>query len=140
MEYKRFNNTIVARLEKGEEVITKIKEIAQIENIKLAQINALGATNNFVVGAYDLNEHKYYQNEYSGAYEIVSLHGNISTMNNEVYLHIHMGAGDKNGNYYGGHLNKAIISATCEIFIDIIDGEVDRIKDPDTGLNVYKFK
>ena len=28
MDYRRFNNTIVARIDKGEEVLEKIKEIA----------------------------------------------------------------------------------------------------------------
>ena len=60
MEYKRFNNTIVARFDKGEEVLTKIKEIALKENIKLANINALGATNDFEVGVYNVDEKKYY--------------------------------------------------------------------------------
>lgn len=139
MEYKRFSNTLVVRLNRGEEVLEQIKIIAQKENIKLAMINALGATDEFVIGAYSIPEQKYYSKEYKGVYEIVSLHGNISTMNDEFYLHLHMGAGDNNGGYVGGHLNKCIISATCEMFITIIDGQVDRIKDEETGLNIFKF-
>ena len=139
MEYRRFDNTIVVRLNRGEEVLEQIKIIAEKENIKLAMINALGATDEFVIGAYSIPEQKYYSKEYKGVYEIVSLHGNISTMNDEFYLHLHMGAGDNNGVFVGGHLNKCIISATCEMFITIIDGRVDRIKDEQVGLNIFKF-
>ena len=39
MEYKRFNNVIVARIDKGEEILDKIKEISLKENIKLANVN-----------------------------------------------------------------------------------------------------
>ena len=60
MEYKRFNNVIVARLNKGEEVLEQIKEISLKENIKLANVNALGATNDFTVGVYNIDEKKYY--------------------------------------------------------------------------------
>ena len=56
MEYRRFNNTIVARIDKGEEILSQIKEIALKENIKLANVNALGATNNFVVGVFKTAE------------------------------------------------------------------------------------
>ena len=66
MEYKRFDNTIVARIDKGEEILDKIKEIALKENIKLANINALGATNEFVVGVFNIDEKKYYSNEFKG--------------------------------------------------------------------------
>ncbi len=139
MEYRRFNNTIVARIDKGEEILEQIKEIALKENIKLANINALGATNNFTVGVFKTGEKKYYSNSFTGDFEIVSLTGTINTMNGEFYTHIHMSAGDAEGKVYGGHLNKAIVSATCEMIINIIDGKVDRKFDEEIGLNLFGF-
>ena len=56
MEYRRFENTIVARIDKGEEILSEIKNIAETEKIKLANINALGATNDFVVGVFKTSE------------------------------------------------------------------------------------
>ncbi len=140
MDYRRFNNTIVARIDRGEEILEGIKQIALKENIKLANINALGATNDFTVGVFNVDEKKYYSNEFKGNFEIVSLTGTINTMNNEFYTHIHMSAGNDKGEVFGGHLNRAIISATCEMVINIIDGKVDRYHDEDVGLNLFKFE
>ena len=70
---------------------------------------------------------------------IFSLTGTINTMNDEFYTHIHMSAGNDKGEVFGGHLNKAIVSATCEMIINIIDGKVDRVFDEKTGLNLFKF-
>ena len=139
MDYRRFNNTIIARIDKDEEILTMIREIALKENIKLANINALGATNDFTVGVFKVYEKKYYSNEFKGNFEIVSLTGTINTMNNEFYSHIHMSAGNDKGEVFGGHLNKAIVSATCEMVINIIDGKVDRTFNEEIGLNLYKF-
>lgn len=139
MRYKRFENTIVARIDKGEEILEKIKEIALTEQIKLASIQALGATNNFTVGVFNVDEKKYYSNEFKGNFEIVSLTGTINTMNHEFYTHIHMSAGNDKGEVFGGHLNRAIVSATCEMIINIIDGEVDRYFDKDVGLNLFEI-
>jgi len=139
MEYKRFNNTIIARIDKGEEILDKIKEISLKENIKLASVSALGATNEFTVGVYKIDEKKYYSNEFKGNFEIVSLTGTINTMDNEFYTHIHMSAGNDKGEVFGGHLNKALVSATCEMVINIIDGQVDRYHDEEIGLNLFKF-
>ena len=139
MEYRRFKSTIGARIDKGEEILECIKKIALKEDIKLANINALGATNNFVVGVFKTDEKKYYSNEFKGDFEIVSLTGTINTMNNEFYTHIHMSAGNDKGEVFGGHLNSAIVSATCEMVINIIDGRVDRYFDEDIGLNLFKF-
>lgn len=139
MEYRRFDKKIVARIDKGEEILEKIKEIALKENIKLASISALGATNDFTVGVFKVLEKKYYSNDFKGNFEIVSLTGTINTMNDEFYAHIHMSAGDEDGKVFGGHLNKAIVSATCEMIIDIIDGNVDREYNEEVGLNLFKF-
>lgn len=139
MEYKRFDNSIVVRMDKGEEILEKLKEVALKENIKLANINALGAVNDFTVGVYKVDEKKYYSNEFKGSFEIVSLTGTINTMNGEYYSHLHMSAGDSEGKVFGGHLNRAVVSATCEMIINVIDGRVDRVFDNDTGLNIFKF-
>lgn len=139
MEYRRFGNKIIARIDKGEEILTTIKEISLKENIKLASVQALGATDEFTVGVYKVDEKKYYANEFKGYFEIVSLTGTINTMDGEIYTHIHMSAGNDKGEVFGGHLNKAIVSATCEMVIDIIDGNVDRKYDEETGLNVFRF-
>ena len=139
MDYRRFKNTIVCRIDKEEEILEKIKEIALKENIKLANINALGATNDFTVGVFKTEEKKYYSNEFRGDFEIVSLTGTINTMNGEFYTHIHMSAGNDKGEVFGGHLNRAIVSATCEMVINIIDGVVDREFNDEIGLNLFKF-
>lgn len=139
MEYRKFKNVIVARIDKGEEILTEIKNIALKENIKLANINALGAVGDVVVGVFKTVEKKYYSNSFKGDFEIVSLTGSINTMNNEFYSHLHMSIGNEDGQVFGGHLNKAIVSATCEMFIYVIDGEVDRYFDEKIGLNLFKF-
>ncbi len=50
MEYRRMKNTIIARIDKGEEILEKVKELALTENIKLASVQALGAIGDFTVG------------------------------------------------------------------------------------------
>ena len=139
MEYRKFDSTIIAKIDKGEEILEKVKEIALKENIKLASISALGAVNDFTVGVFKTDEKKYYANSFQGYFEITSLTGTINTMNGEFYTHIHMSAGNEKGEVFGGHLNRAVVSATCEMVITIIDGSVDRYFDEEIGLNLFKF-
>ena len=139
MKYKKFENTIIARIDKGEDIVEQVKNIALKENIKLASIQALGAINDFTVGVFKTKEKKYYANEFKGDYEIVSLTGTINTMNGEYYSHMHLSAGNDQGEVFGGHLNKAIVSATCEMVIQVINGQVDRYFDEEIGLNLLKL-
>lgn len=139
MDYRRFGNTIIARIDKGEEIVEQVKEIANREQIKLATVQALGAVDAFTVGVFKTAEKVYLANEFTGSFEIVSLTGTINTMNDEVYCHLHMSAGNETGEVFGGHLNKAMVSATCEMVITVVDGKVERAFDEEIGLNLFKF-
>ena len=139
MEYRRFGNTIVARIDRGEEILAAVREIAGAEHIQLASVNALGATNDFTVGVYNVDEKQYHANDYKGNFELVSLTGTINTMDGEFYTHLHMSAGDEKGQVFGGHLNRAVVSAVCEMVITVIDGVVDRRFSEEIGLNLFRF-
>ncbi|HIR12800.1 MAG TPA: DNA-binding protein, partial [Candidatus Choladousia intestinavium] len=69
----------------------------------------------------------------------VSLTGTINTMDGNFYCHLHISAGNEKGQVFGGHLNKAVVSATCEVVIRVISGTVDRYFDEEIGLNLFQF-
>ena len=140
MEYKRYGNTVVVRMDPGEEILEQMEIAAKAEHIQFAAVSAIGAVNDFTVGLYDVAEKKYFPNRFTGAYEIVSLLGNISTMHGEYYAHLHMAAADGAGRTVGGHLNRAVISVTCEMFIMEKEGKLEREKDEKTGINVFRFE
>ena len=139
MQYARFDNMIAARIDRGEEILEELKKIALAEDIRLAHISALGAVGDFTVGVFHTAEKQYHANRFTGDWEIVSLVGNITRMDGEYYAHLHMSAGGADGSVVGGHLNRALVSATCEMFITILDGTVERRFDGDTGLNLFAF-
>lgn len=139
MEYQRFGNKIIARMDKGEEITEQLRRIAEQEQIRLATVSALGAIDPFTVGAFITKDKSYISKEWTGDHEIVSLTGTISTMDGAYYAHLHMSAGNSEGLVVGGHLNSATVSATCEMVIDLVDGQVDRKFNDEVGLNLLTF-
>ena len=57
-------------------------------------------------------------------------------MNGKIYLHIHVNLADEEHRTFGGHLNEAVVSATCEAIIEEFEGEVDRFFDEKIGINL----
>lgn len=139
MEYRKCGDTYVVRMDKGEEILEQVKALALAENIQLATVQALGAVNDFTVGVFDTVKKEYRANSFQGAYEIVSLTGTIDTMDGQFYCHLHMSAGNDQGQVFGGHLNRAVISATCEMIVRELPGSVDRAFSTEIGLNLLKF-
>ena len=141
MDYRRFGGHIVLRIDRGEEVVEKITELAEKENIKLGAISGLGAADHVVMGVYDIEEQVFHKQEMNELMEITSLIGNITEMDGKPYLHIHINLADKNGNVHGGHLNEVRSGGTAEIVVTVIEGAVGRKKDQitGTGLNLFEF-
>ena len=139
MDYRRFGDTLVIRMDKGEEIIQSLRLAAEKEQVRLAAVEALGAVNDFTVGVFDTEEKQYHANHFSGAFEIVSLTGTVTTQDGKFYAHLHMSAGDREGKVFGGHLNSATVSATCEMVVRVLDCRVERQFDEQVGLNLFRF-
>lgn len=139
MEYRRLEQACVVRLDPGEDILEQVQAVARREGIQLATVQGLGAVNDFTVGVFDTVGKQYHANHFQGSYEIVSLTGTITTMNGDVYCHLHMSAGDVQGQVVGGHLNRAVISATGELVLTILPGTVDRAFSGEIGLNLLRF-
>ena len=139
MEYRKFGDTYIVRLDPGEEILTQLKVFAEQEGVKMASVTALGAVKDFTVGVFDANAKVYRSNRFQGVYEIVSLVGTINTMNGAFYCHLHMCAADQEGHAFGGHLNEAVISATCELVVTCLPGRTDRVFSDEVGLNLISF-
>ena len=140
MDYRRFGDTVIARLDKGEEIHEQLRLIALKENIRLASVSALGAVDDATLGVFVVSEKQYHADRFTGDMEIVSLTGTVNTMEGEYYAHLHMGVSTVGGRVFGGHLTRAVVSITCEMVIRIIDGTVDRKHHPDPGVNLFDFQ
>ena len=132
----RYMNTVVMRLDIGDEICSCIKKACEKHDVKLASVTGIGVTKSAVIGLYDLEKQEFISNEFNGIMEIASLTGNVTTMDGEIYIHLHALVCDNQGKSFGGHLKEGIIGATGEIFINVADGSVGRVKQKETGLNI----
>jgi len=139
MEFRKFGNKYVIRLDKPEEVVGTLKKFCQEQGLTLGWITGIGAVNKAKIGLFDVVSKEYHSSVLEGNFEITSLMGNISMMNGEVYLHLHINLADKEHKTWGGHLNEAYISATGEFVVEEIRGNVEREFSSEVGLNLYQF-
>jgi predicted DNA-binding protein with PD1-like motif len=136
MKYQRIDNKVIVRIDKDEEVVTELKQLCKQLDITLGSIVGIGASDDVTIGLMNTKTKKYQSTKFTGDHEISSLVGNITTMNNEVYLHLHVTVYNAEHKTFGGHLTSAVVSATFEGVIDIIEGQVNRKFDQAVGLNL----
>ncbi len=138
MKFKKTEGILFIRFEQGEEIIGKLRELCEDLKLKAGLISAIGAFEEATLGFFNLNKQEYHKKDFKGSFEIVSLTGNLTEMDNKPYLHIHACLGDADFNTYGGHLDRGIVSATCEMIIVTTGEKIDRFKGK-YNLNLLKL-
>ena len=138
MQYKRFNDTYAVRIDIGEEIMESLKSLCAKENIRLAEVSAIGAASHAVIGVFDPAEQAYHQEELDRFMEITSLNGSVTEMNGEPYIHLHTTLADQDNAIHGGHLISMRVGLTCEMFVRVLDGSVGRERNEELGINLWK--
>lgn len=138
MQHTKSGTTFILRLDRGEEIVSTLKAFCNDQQILLGTVQGIGAVGNAVIGLFETRTKEYHTTTLSGDHEITSLLGNITTMDGEPYLHLHATLTDETFLAYGGHLTSAVVSGTCEIFITVLEGRIDRRFDAEVGLNVLE--
>lgn len=136
MKIEHFDPYFVVRLEKGEEIITALKQAAAAKKIKSGFLFGVGVGQDLTLGYFDAHNRFYVKKTFSGEYEFSGFAGNISTLGEETVIHCHVTITDRNFNAFGGHLFEGTVPATCEIVILPFAGLLNRKRDEATGLNV----
>ena len=139
MDYRRFGNTYLVRMDVGEEIVEELKSLCRNENIRLAQVDAIGAVRQAVIGVYNLEEQAYHREDLEGLMEIAGLQGSVTRMNGEFYPHLHVTLAGQDNKVHAGHVIGLIVGATCEMFVRVLDGEVSRERDEEIGINIIRF-
>ena len=52
---------------------------------------------------------------------------------------MHIILSDSDYKTFGGHLNRAVVSATCEVIIEEYEGTLERYFDDNIGLNLFEL-
>ena len=140
MEYRKFPQGYVMRLDPGEEIVEQLTALAERENVRLGCVSALGAANDVTIGIFSTGEKQYHSRRYQGDFEISALVGSVTRMEGKPYLHLHITIGNLvTGEVHAGHLTSCTISATLELFLQVWDGQVDRQFSDQVGLNLFRF-
>ncbi len=139
MKYRLENKKVLVVLEKGEEIFESLYEIIKKLDIKFGWINGIGAASNIILGAYPSSTKEYIKKKFKGEFELASIMGNITTKDDNPFIHIHATISDEECNAFAGHLFTATVSVTCEIILNISNKSIVRKECNEVGLYLWDF-
>lgn len=125
----------VYRIKKGESIKSFLVEKADSDELSGFFVG-LGSVSDVEIGYYDIDSKDYNLKNLKGTFELVSLTGNISWVDDESVVHMHAALSDREGSMIGGHLNDATVAVTVEISVNDDGSYITRSFDEETGLNL----
>lgn len=132
-------NRYVVSIENHAEIVSSLTEFCNEIGIRSGSICGIGAIDRMTLRFFDPATKEYVDKEFTEQMEIANLTGNISTLDGEEYLHLHIVAGRRDYSAVAGHLLSAYLSGAGEFVVEDFGAEVKRVHSPELGLNVYKF-
>lgn len=138
MKVIKIEDAYLVILKKGEEVIKTLTDFCVENKINSGFVSGIGAVEDIKIGYFDEKKKEYIYLDIEESCEVLSMTGDISLKDEKPFLHLHIVLGKKDFNAIGGHLFKAVVSATLEVFILTYKKEFIRKFDDETGLYLIK--
>ena len=145
MKYRRTQNTIWIRIDKGEPVIETVLKVCEKENVRAGYFQGIGACEEAVLSTWIAKKQDFIYHTLTGTLEMISLMGNI-TIGNDGHPYSHSHATFSYLNEKGevsvtaGHVKEARIGYTGEIIVNTAENfEIGRMVDPAIGIEVWEL-
>ena len=137
MKYNKVDDKIFTSIDKGELVNQSLLNVAEKEGLNSGWVNGLGAISNIEIGYWDIEEKIYVKKTFDEDYELLSLIGNVSLVDNKPFIHTHISFSDTKFKVYGGHLFDAKVIAAAEFCIFTSEYHLHRKLNCDIGLSLW---
>ena len=125
---------LIVSLERGDDIRSVVETLAAEKGIVAAELSAIGAIEDPLLGFYDLRDKEYRRKPFPGIWELVSLQGNITMRDGKPFLHAHVAIGGSDFRTFGGHLFDGKTGVVIEMFIVPLGRPLHRIPCDEIGL------
>ncbi len=138
MKWRREGSRIFIRLELGDEVHPSLEDVARREGVSGGWFSGIGAASHVELGYYHLDRKDYERTPIAADVEVASVSGSLGLVDGKPFVHLHAVVSDRQGVARGGHLFRAVTGATLEFLLQVADGPIERTRDEETGLNLWR--
>lgn len=136
MEFEKFGEHYVLRLDPGEEVMATLLDFVDREDVRGGYFLAFGGFSRVQLDYFDVDAKRFKTNDVDQQVEVVSLLGNVARDHGKPIIHMHGAVSDAQSHTSSGHVASGTVRPTLEVFLTRFDGTINREKDPRTGLEL----
>jgi predicted DNA-binding protein with PD1-like motif len=135
VKYRKEGDRYLIVLDKGDEVVESLTAFVTDAGISGGSVRGIGGVTGVELGFFDIDKREYLRRKLDGFYELACLLGDVSLVDGKPFCHLHAVISDTQMRASAGHLFRAEVSVTAEIFLTPGE-EARRAFDGRIGLNL----
>jgi len=132
--------TFALVFERGDEVLEGLTVFAERHGLCAAHFTGIGALSDVTLAYFDVQARAYRELPLAEQVEVLSLVGNVTDAPGGRKVHAHVVVGRADGTTRGGHLLRAEVCPTLEVFVTETDGRLMRAVDEASGLPLVELE
>ena len=123
---RKIGNKYIVSINNHTEIVKALNAFCKEKGILSGSINGIGAIGELTLRFFNPKTKAYDDKTFREQMEISNLTGNISSMNEQVYLHLHITVGRSDYSALAGHLLSAIQNGAGEFVVEDYSERISR--------------
>jgi predicted DNA-binding protein with PD1-like motif len=133
----RLGRAFLGRLPEEGDVIESLTEFCRSNGVRAGWISAVGTVRSAVLGYYEQEERTYLRIPVDEEMEIIACQGNVSLMNGEPFVHLHIVLSGREGETLCGHLFESVVFVGEFHLQEMLGPDLERKPDAASGLSLW---
>lgn len=139
MNYRRESSgRVLIGLTAGDDLRSCLQNLAAELGLGGAQVSGIGALRDPELGYWDVVERVYHRQVFPGVFELLSLEGNLSLLDERPFLHAHVTLSGPDYRAFGGHFFEARVGVVAELFLTPCEAPLPRVYNPEPGVPCWE--
>ncbi|REC78464.1 DUF296 domain-containing protein [Chryseobacterium elymi] len=137
---RKVDQIYIVSVKNGSSIVDTLTDFVKNQNILAGEITGIGAVNEATLRFFRPSDKNYIDKTFNEQMEITNISGNVSEIEGEPVLHLHITLGREDYTALAGHLMDAKIRGAGEFIFYPLNTRVVKIKNEEVGINFYDFE
>jgi predicted DNA-binding protein with PD1-like motif len=137
---KKVNTIYIVSVKDKSSIVEALTDFVKSQKIQSGEVTGIGAVSEATLRFFVPSTKNYVDKTFKEQMEASNISGNVSEIDGEPLLHLHITLGRQDYTALAGHLLDAKIRGAGEFIFYPLETKMVKVKDEEVGINFYDFE
>ncbi|OCA72225.1 hypothetical protein BBI01_08765 [Chryseobacterium artocarpi] len=137
---RKTDQIYMVSIKNNSSIVEALTDFVQSQNIQAGEVTGIGAVSEATLRFFNPDTKKYIDKTFKEQMEVTNISGNVSIIDDQPILHLHITLGREDYTALAGHLLDAKIRGAGEFILYPLHTKAVKTKNEEIGINLYDFE